>query len=133
MPRKGKQNGAIELLALELAAGQTIRAAAAKIGMGESVAYRRWEKDPEFRQRVSDLRGEMVARAAGVMADGMSEAATTLRELLTAESESTRLGACRALLELGVKIRETVELETRLKVIEEQLAAQQVPPSKRMR
>lgn len=129
MPKKGKQNGAIELLALELAGGQTIRAAAAKIGMGESVAYRRWANDPEFRRRVGDLRGEMVARAAGVMADGMSEAATTLRGLLTAISESTRLGACRTMLELGVKIRETVELESRLKVIEEQLA-QQEPPAR---
>jgi hypothetical protein len=60
----------------------------------------------------------MIGRALGKMADGMAEAAGTLRELLTAESESVRLGAARSLLELGVKLRESVELEERLAALE---------------
>jgi len=64
---------------------------------------------------------EMVGRALGKMADGMADAADRLRQLLAAESESVRLGACRALLELGVKLRESVELEQRLADVEARL------------
>ncbi len=53
------------------------------------------------------------------MADGMADAAAKLRELLTAESESVRLGAARALLELGTKLRDSVELEARLAALEQ--------------
>jgi HEAT repeat protein len=60
----------------------------------------------------------MLAQALGRIADGMSEAATTLRKLLKAKSESVRLSACRALLELGVKLRESVELEERFVELE---------------
>ena len=39
----------------------------------------------------------------GELADGMTEAAKTLRELLACESLAVRLGAARSLLEIGVK------------------------------
>jgi hypothetical protein len=71
--------------------------------------------------RVAELRGEMVQRSLGRMADGMSNAADVLRALLAADSESVRLGAARSLLELGVKLRESVELEERLRVLEASL------------
>jgi HEAT repeat protein len=60
----------------------------------------------------------MVARAMGNITEGMTDAATTLRKLLKAKSESVRLSACRALLELGVKLRESVELEERIAELE---------------
>jgi len=44
-----------------------------------------------------------------------------LRDLLNANSESVRLGACRAMLELGVKLRETIDHEERLRVLETRL------------
>jgi hypothetical protein len=78
--------------------------------------------DPAFRRRVAELRADMVQRSLGRMADGMSDAADKLRDLLAAESESVRLGAARALLELGVKLRESVELEERLANLERQQA-----------
>jgi HEAT repeat protein len=59
------------------------------------------------------------------MADGMAEAADVLRQLLAARSESVRLGAARALLELGVKLREGVELEERLRALEERALQQE--------
>jgi hypothetical protein len=58
------------------------------------------------------------------MADGMAEAADVLRHLLGAESESVRLGAARSLLELGVKLRESVELERRMEEVERRLGEQ---------
>src|SRR5262245_17805288 len=101
-------------LLLTLAGGATVRQAAEQAGLSERTAHRRLA-DADFCRRVTRLRGEMVERALGKMADGMAEAADTLRQLLHAESESVRLGACRGLLELGVKLRESVELEQRLR------------------
>jgi hypothetical protein len=115
----GRRN-ADESLALALASGRTLRDAAQAAGMAERTAARRWA-DPAFRRRVAQLRGDMVGRALGRMADGMTEAADVLRRLLAAESESVRLGAARSLLELGVKLREGVELEERLADLERQL------------
>jgi hypothetical protein len=87
---------------------------------GERTAGRR-RADPAFRRRVGELRAEMVQRALGRMADGMAEAADVLRQLLAAGTPATvRLGACRALLELGVKLRESVELEARLGALEDE-------------
>jgi hypothetical protein len=52
----------------------------------------------------------------------MAKAAGTLRKLLTASSDSVKLGAARAMLELGVKVREAAELEQRLVLLESRLA-----------
>jgi hypothetical protein len=63
----------------------------------------------------------MVDKALGRLADAMTEAADVLRNLLASEDERVRLPAARALLELGVKLRESVELEERLAALEERL------------
>jgi HEAT repeat protein len=123
---RGRQN-ADEALALTLASGQTLRDAAAAVGVSERTAARRWG-DPSFRQRVAELRTDMVQRSLGRLADGMSEAADVLRQLLAAKSESVRLGASRSMLELGVKLREAVELEQRIATIENQLQADKKSP-----
>jgi hypothetical protein len=107
-----------DALALALASGQTLRDAAAGAGIGERTATRRWA-DATFRRRVQELRAEMTSRALGKLANGQAEAADVLRQLLAAGTPpAVRLGACRALLELGCKLRESVELETRLTALE---------------
>lgn len=121
MAHRGRKN-ADDALAVALASGQTLRDAAASVRVSERTATRRWA-DPDFRQRVAALRSEMIGRAMGSMADAMSDAAAGLRGLLAAESESVRLGACRAILELGVRLREAVELETRIVALEQREAA----------
>ena len=65
----------------------------------------------------------MDAQASGALPDAMTEATTTLRALLAAESETARLGAARSILELGIKVRETVELEERIAELEARVAA----------
>jgi hypothetical protein len=115
---RGRRN-ADEALALALAAGQTLRDAAAASGFGERTATRRWT-DPDFRRQVAELRAAAVERATGKMGDGMAEAADTLRQLLKARSEAVQLGAARSLLELTVKLRENVELEARIAALESQ-------------
>jgi hypothetical protein len=106
-----------DLLALALAEGETVQAAAVKAGIGRTTAYRRLA-DPAFKQRIQTMRGDMIEQALGRMANSMSEAADVLRDLLKAESESVRLSAARTLLDLGAKLREAVELEERLSSLE---------------
>jgi hypothetical protein len=121
MAENGRRKGEDTLL-LALASGQTVRDAARAAGVGERTAARRWA-DPAFRRRVTRLRAELVERATGQLADGMAEAVATLRRLLTAEGESVRLGAARSILELGNRLREAVELEGRLRAVEDRLVA----------
>jgi len=104
-------------LALELAAGRTVAEAAQAAGFSERTAYRRLE-DPGFRRHISAIRGEMVSRATGRLADVSAKAVETLSALLSAESETVRLGAARSILELGTKLREANELERRITELE---------------
>jgi hypothetical protein len=107
-----------ESLALAVAGGQTLRDAATVAGVSERTATRRWA-DAAFRRRVAELRADMVVRSVGRLADGMAEAADVLRALLTPGTPpAVRLGAARSLLELGVKLRESVEIEERLAALE---------------
>ncbi len=122
MTHRGREN-ADEALALALAAGRTLRDAAVEAGIGERTAARRWS-DPSFRRRVEELRADMVTRALGKLSDGMAQAGDVLRQLLAPETPpAVRLGACRAMLELGVKLRETVDHEQRLQALEARLQA----------
>ena len=119
MAENGRLKGDDTLL-LAMAEGRTVREAASVAGVGERTATRRLA-DPAFRRRVAEARAEMVARALGKMADGMAEAADTLRQLLRAKGESVRLGAARSILELGNKLRESAEIEARLQAVERQI------------
>jgi hypothetical protein len=53
----------------------------------------------------------------------MVEAADTLRQLARkGSSESVRLGAARSILEFGVKLRDSVEMEERVAELEQRVA-----------
>lgn len=106
-----------DALALELAAGATVRDAAKSAGVSERTAHRRWA-DPAFRRRVTSVRAEAVSRAVGRLAAGMGEAADALRGLVTSESEAVRLSACKAILQLGVELRASVEFDERIAALE---------------
>lgn len=114
----GDRKNADGLLAMAMATGFTVAEAAKKAGVSEATAYRRL-REPEFKQKVSEIRGSMVAQVSGQLVDAGTEAVRTLRSLLTAESESVRLAASKAVLELGAKFRESTELEERIKALEE--------------
>jgi hypothetical protein len=60
----------------------------------------------------------MTNRALGILADGMEHAAQTLRDLCDAKNDNVRLGASRAVLELGVEIGDMEELRERLAAME---------------
>jgi hypothetical protein len=125
MAGRGRKN-ADDTLVLALACGKSVSDAAKTGGVSERSVYRRLD-DPAFRKQIQSLRAEMLGQALGRMVDGMTDAADVLRTLLNAKSESVSLGACRALLELGVKLRDTVDLEERLAALEGKAADESKP------
>jgi hypothetical protein len=123
MAQKGKQNADQQLL-LALACGAAVQSAAQKAGLSERTAYRRLA-DTGFQRRLRELRADMVQRTSGMLTAAAGEAVKTL---LTLQKETTpaavRLGAARAILEIGLKVRDATELEERLAALEQRMAQQ---------
>src|SRR5262245_4650876 len=104
-----------EQVAVLMASGVGQGLAAKQADVGERTV-RTWVATcPEFRQRIAELRGELTERAMGRLASHMTLAADTLARLCTkGKSDQAKLLAARAILELGVKLRESVELANEL-------------------
>jgi hypothetical protein len=115
-----KEGRADALLIAALAAGATQDQAARQSGLAPRTIRHRLA-DPAFRTRVEQARKEMLATAVARLTAASTAAATTLLNLLEAESESVQLGAARAILDLGTKMREAGELEERLARLEERM------------
>ena len=113
----GSRRHADESLVAALASGMTVDKAAKRAGVSRSTATRRM-RNRTFRQRVTEARAEFVSRALGRLSDSATEAADTLRALLSAGDDRVKLGAARAVLELGVKLKESTELEARIAALE---------------
>jgi hypothetical protein len=110
----------LEPLALRVASGRTIAAAAEEIGCSTSHGYT-LSSSPEFRQRVGELRSAMTDQAVGELAAGAAEAVSTLRALAREGSEpSVRLQAASKLLALLGPISEANEIRRRLSELEQQ-------------
>jgi hypothetical protein len=117
----GRKRKSDTTLALALACGATPEAAAEKAGVSLRTVYRR-RADPAFRALVEDLRKDMLYRAAAMSTAATPASVKTIAMLQqSAESESVRLRAACAIIELGHKMREDVALEERVARLEEQL------------
>lgn len=117
----GRKRKSDAVLALALACGASPEAAAEKAGVSLRTVYRR-RADPAFRALVEDLRKEMLYRAAAMSTAATPASVKTIATLQqSAESESVRLRAACANIELGCKMREAVALEERVARLEEQL------------
>ena len=103
-----------------LAAGGTVEAVAGLAGVSERTVHRRLA-EPDFRRQVTAARDEMVARSVARLSATSTLAADCLRELLKARSETVRLGAARAVIELGARLREQEDLAERVRALEERL------------
>jgi hypothetical protein len=117
MAAGGRKNADAALLA-HLAGGATVRTAAAKAGVSERTAFRRLA-DEAFRRRVAEARGAMLGRAVGRLSATATAAAAELRKLLKAADAKVRLRAAVAVLTLGPRLRESEELEERIRILEE--------------
>ena len=121
-----------DTLLIALACGATVQAAAAQCGIAERTAYRRLE-DPEFKARLSKTRGEMIERATGMLTAAAGEAVRTLLSLQKAATPpAVRMSAARAILEIGMKLREVVDLEARMSKLEALVQEHDEQPGRRL-
>lgn len=101
-------------LLMALACGATVEAAARQADVSVRTAYRRLA-DPAFQAELQKLRTEMVVRSAAMLTGASMTAVKTLVELqATTTPYPVRLGAAKAVLELGMKYREMAELERQI-------------------
>jgi hypothetical protein len=114
-----------DALLMALACGVTVENAAAKVGLSTRTVYRRLA-DADFCKRLQKVRTDMVERATAMLTAAGMEAVKTLLVLQQAATPAAvRLGAARAVLEIGIKMREVADIEQRLAALEEQMALQQ--------
>jgi hypothetical protein len=107
-------------LLLVLACGATVEQAAKQAHLSERTVYRRLA-DPAFKARLQQMRFDMVQRTSGTLTASGSEAVKTLLALMQPTvPPNVRLGASRAILELGIKVREISDLDRRLADVESQ-------------
>jgi len=110
-------------LLLMLACGATVEGAARQCGVSESTVYRRLA-DPDFRRQIDNLRNEMVQRTAATLTAASSESVKTLVTLQQPTSPAgVRLGAAKAVLEIGIKVREVADVEQRLAALEQMMVS----------
>ena len=112
------------LLAIALASGASISDVAARANIDRSTVYRKLE-NPEFRRLVAEFRDRLIGTALGRIADNMTRAADALAAMLDAPEPHIRLRAIRALFTLGIRLRDSVDLTTRVHDVERTLAGQQ--------
>jgi len=118
VPGGARTNARASVIAA-LACGATVAEAAKQVGINESTIWR-WRRQPDFIKEVEGAKADLIATAVGRLSDSAAAAVGTLRELLADTSPpNVRLGAARAILELGTKLRETEELARRISAIEE--------------
>jgi hypothetical protein len=111
-------------LLLALACGATVDAAARQCGLSDRTVYRRLQ-EPAFKKRLDKVRADMVERSSGMLTAAAGEAVRTLLALLKDSAPPpVRLGAARAILEVGIKVRQLVEVEVRLAELEALVARQ---------
>lgn len=118
-PRKGIDR----TLLTALACGGTVENAARKAGVGERTVYRRLA-DPEFQQRLRQLRLEMVQRTAGMLTGAAMGSVKVLVDLQqdAAVSAEVRRRAARDVLEMGIKLRDSADVQERLAAVEARLS-----------
>ena len=105
-------------LALELASGKNVRAAATAAGVSERTAHRRLA-EAGFRERVAVLRTAVTLEAVGKLSAAASDAVDALHQICTAgESAGDRIRAADALLRFHLKYTERADIEGRLRQLE---------------
>jgi hypothetical protein len=106
---------------LALSCGATIEGAAQQTNVTISTVRKRLQ-DPEFLRRLRYLRDDMVRRTAAMLTAAAGEAVRTLLDLQAPKNPGmVRLGAARAIIELGIRTREHVEFTERLASLEGQV------------
>jgi hypothetical protein len=98
-----------------------IETAARQAGVSDTTVYRRL-KEPDFQAKLQAARQEMVDRTASMLTAASLESVKTLLKLQgDGHPYPVQLGASKAILEYGLKLRENADLGQRLAVLEAQM------------
>ena len=111
------RSGKDVLLALALASGATAVDAAKQCAITDRTVRRKLA-DPAFRQLVAEMRADFIAQAVGRLTQNMTRAADGLVAMLDSVDEGVRLRVIRALLTLGHRMHDAVDLELRIRNLE---------------
>lgn len=97
----------------------TLKDAAAAVNVGETTLWR-WSQTPEFKAAYMDARREAVRQSIAHLQSATGEAVTCLRDVMksTSASDSAKVSAARAMLELAMKSVEIEDLAERVKQLE---------------
>lgn len=109
-----------DALVLHLAFGHSIEEAARLAGVSRATAFRRMQ-NPKFRERINKARSENLERAYSNLSSGSVEASIVLRTLVSSKNEKIKLAATQAMLSLGLKMRESVDLARQLAELKAQV------------
>lgn len=110
-----KQQRAIEALLTE----PTTRAAAEAAKVSEATIFR-WLAEPVFAAAYREARGRLLESTLTALQAASADAVTCLRDVINdkAAQVSARVSAAKTVIELGLKARETLEVEERLAYLE---------------
>ena len=110
------------LLAAAIAAGATHADAARTASCSRKTVVRRL-RDPAFRRQIEEARREILDRIAGKTTEAAEAGVAVLKEIaLDGDGpRSVRVSAARALLELTLKLRESLQVVERLEELEQRL------------
>src|SRR5258707_215445 len=112
MARKNKQQ-VESLVVAALAKGATVGQAATQTGISERTVYRYLEK-PDFQARLTAVQDEIFQRTIAVLTAATQGAIHTLVTLLDPSTPpSVRRTAARDTIDLGVRLRESGDVEKR--------------------
>ena len=97
----------------------TNKQAAQKCELSETQFYKRIRAD-RFKQKLDQVKGELLANATTAMQNGMSEAAQTMLEIMQNESiaPQIRLNAADSIIRNGIRLTEQNDILRRLDVLE---------------
>jgi hypothetical protein len=108
MAGRGKKD-CDDAIVLALASGSSAADAAAKANCGVVTVYRRLA-DPAFKQRVADMRAELISRAVGRLSALGVRSVDELEALLSDEKSAIRLGAAKTVLEFMFRGQDTEDM-----------------------
>src|ERR1700736_2279121 len=115
-----KRESAIAALLTE----PTIERAAARAEISTRT-LKNWLALPDFQKAYQAARMRAFDHALARLQQSAGAAVDALGDLLMAGNDAIRLGAARSILELGVRLKESLEVEARLAALEEAARQQQ--------
>lgn len=101
-----------------LASGMTREDVSKRLGIS-SRSLRRWAKDPAFQAALNESRSSVLSRVVEEVQAASLAAVAVLSEALQDESPAIRVRAADRLLSHTTRLTELVELEQRVKLLEE--------------